>query len=320
MSANSKPKPVVSVCLTTYKHEAFIAKAIESVLMQESDFEVEIVIGDDASPDGTRAVAQDYAWRYPTQIRLLPAEHNMGMSRNYVRTLKACAGTYIALLEGDDYWIDPHKLRDQAAILEHDPSAVLCFAGCTEVDEHGHALGDNFVPPNYQRDLTHLLIAREYCPPTLTVLFRNHLLSDFPASFLTVLNLDYFLFTMLTLHGRALYLPRVVAHYRRHDGGVWSSLNQEQQMRKNLNTKQVMLNYFEGDTHSAIMVGTNWYYVQLLSHFWEQGRIADFWKLYADFTRFSLKHLNKELPAFTLQLLTKRLPPSVISSLGKAVV
>ena len=96
----------VSVCMITYNHERFIAQAIESVLMQETDFRVELVIGEDCSTDGTRAIVREFGERFPERIRLLLPEHNLGMMPNFVATLSACRGQYVALLEGDDYWTD----------------------------------------------------------------------------------------------------------------------------------------------------------------------------------------------------------------------
>ena len=120
MSATS-PDPAdvkVSVAMITYNHERFIAQAIESVLMQQTDFAVELVIGEDCSTDGTRAIVRDYGERYPERIRLLLPEHNLGMMPNFVATLKACRGQYVASVEGDDYWTDPHKLQKQVDFLE----------------------------------------------------------------------------------------------------------------------------------------------------------------------------------------------------------
>jgi glycosyltransferase involved in cell wall biosynthesis len=123
------PKDVrASVAMMTYNHECYIAQAIESVLMQETDFPVELVIGEDFSTDGTRAIVQEYADRYPGRIRLLLPERNQGMNANFEATLTACRGRYVALLEGDDYWTDPHKLQKQVDLLEAHPECSMAVA------------------------------------------------------------------------------------------------------------------------------------------------------------------------------------------------
>ena len=104
----------VSVCMITYNHERFIAQAVESALMQETDFDYEIVIGEDCSTDGTRQVLLDLHDRHPDRIRLLLREKNIGASHNFVGTLEACRGEYVAFLDGDDYWTCPNKLQKQA--------------------------------------------------------------------------------------------------------------------------------------------------------------------------------------------------------------
>ena len=93
---------MVSVCMITYNHEAYIAQAIEGVLMQQTDFPIELVIGEDCSTDRTRAICLEYQQRHPGIIRLALRERNIGMMPNFVQTLQACEGKYIALCEGDD--------------------------------------------------------------------------------------------------------------------------------------------------------------------------------------------------------------------------
>src|SRR5690349_16516557 len=108
----------VSVCMVTYNHEKFIEKAIEGVLMQETDFDVELVIGEDFSTDQTRSIIEKYQQKYPGKIIIAPSEHNLGMMKNFVNTLNTCTGEYIALCEGDDFWTDPTKLQRQVEFME----------------------------------------------------------------------------------------------------------------------------------------------------------------------------------------------------------
>ena len=119
-------RPKLSVVMITYRHEAYIAKAIESVLIQNVDFPVELVIGEDCSPDGTRAIVRHYADKYPAVIRPLLPQNNVGMMNNFIATLEATRGEYVALLEGDDYWTDPEKLSKQVTYLEENPPCALC--------------------------------------------------------------------------------------------------------------------------------------------------------------------------------------------------
>lgn len=120
-------RPLVSVCIITYNHELFISKAIEGVLIQKSDFTFELVIGEDCSTDSTMKICEEYAQSQPEVIRLLPSKSNLGIVPNFIRTLQACTGKYIAICEGDDFWTDPYKLQGQISFLEKNPDyAMVC--------------------------------------------------------------------------------------------------------------------------------------------------------------------------------------------------
>ena len=123
--------PLVSVHMITYNHEKFISQAIEGVLNQKCDFNIQLVIGEDCSTDQTRRICDEYAAKHPGKIKLLPSLQNFGMIKNGLRTLEACTGNYIAHCEGDDYWIDPYKLQKQVSFLEANPEYVLSH---TELD------------------------------------------------------------------------------------------------------------------------------------------------------------------------------------------
>ena len=117
MIAN-KQTPLVSIHCLAYNHKNYIAQAIESFLMQKTNFDYEIIIGEDCSTDGTREIVFDYAKKYPDLIRLVTSDENVGMNENALRTKLAAKGKYIAYCEGDDYWIDPLKLQKQIDFLE----------------------------------------------------------------------------------------------------------------------------------------------------------------------------------------------------------
>jgi glycosyltransferase involved in cell wall biosynthesis len=119
--------PLLSVLIIAYNHEAYIEQTLESVVTQETDFPFEIVIGDDASTDKTRALCAVYAEKYPHLINLLPTPKNLGVVPNYIRTLEACRGKYVAHLDGDDYWTDPKKLQKQVEKLKKDPNLTISY-------------------------------------------------------------------------------------------------------------------------------------------------------------------------------------------------
>lgn len=112
--------------MIAYNVEKYIVEAIESVLAQEVNFSYELLIGEDCSKDSTRQIALEYEQKYRGRIRVLQHEKNLGLTPNCVATHNACRGKYIALLDSDDYWTNPHKLQMQIDFLEQYPE----YAGC----------------------------------------------------------------------------------------------------------------------------------------------------------------------------------------------
>lgn len=116
---------MVSVIVATYNQRATIARALDGVLAQAGvDFEV--IIGDDCSSDGTTLICRDYARRHPGKVRLIERQQNVGVQANYYDCMRQARGEYIADCAGDDEWVDPDKLRMQAALLDANPSMTLC--------------------------------------------------------------------------------------------------------------------------------------------------------------------------------------------------
>jgi glycosyltransferase involved in cell wall biosynthesis len=120
-------KPIVSVCCTTYNHEPYIAEAIDSFLMQETDFPFEILIRDDCSTDKTAEIVKEYADKYPQLIKPIYEKENTFSKgvRAMPQLYKIAKGKYIALCEGDDYWIDPLKLQKQVGFLEENDDVSI---------------------------------------------------------------------------------------------------------------------------------------------------------------------------------------------------
>jgi len=133
---NDSERPLVSVSVITYNHERSIARAIESVLAQEVDFEYEIIIAEDCSTDRTREIVKEYAERYPEIIKLLLQEHNVGMKGNSDALRRACRGIYRSHIEGDDVWCDRGKLKRQIEFLENNPDYIAIGGAFDCYDEN----------------------------------------------------------------------------------------------------------------------------------------------------------------------------------------
>lgn len=128
---------MLSVIMTTYNHERYIAQAIESVLRQQTSFRIEIVIGEDCSTDRTLNIALDYQAQYPEAIHIVRSDRNVGWRENYRRTIEAARGKYIAMLDGDDYFTHRKKLQMQVEMLEADEGMGMCYTRSERIDESG---------------------------------------------------------------------------------------------------------------------------------------------------------------------------------------
>lgn len=129
-----EPRPKVSVLITTYNQADTLPTALDSILAQKTDFEIEICLSDDCSTDSTPTVCERYAARYPEIIKYHRNSHNLGARDNYFTTMMRCRGKYIADLAGDDYWTRTDKLARQVAILDSDPDIVLTHTDWRYVD------------------------------------------------------------------------------------------------------------------------------------------------------------------------------------------
>lgn len=214
--------PLVSVCMITYKHESFIAQAIEGVLMQKTNFSIELIIGEDCGPDNTRDICSGYAEKYPNIIKLNFLDNNVGAQNNFVNTISLCTGRYIAICEGDDYWTDPYKLQKQVNFMEEHPEYSLC-AHNAEVLWYDKEFRTRPTFSKFEFS-TSDLINEDWAFMTATILLKRSGLV-LPEWYRSINNGDYGLQLLLSLNGAVGYMPDTMSVYRRHYGGITSTFN-----------------------------------------------------------------------------------------------
>ena len=246
MVAESRPK--VSVCMITYNHEDYVEQAIEGVLTQTTNFPVELVIGEDASPDATAMKIQKFGDSSSVKIRARFNSDNLGMINNFVRTISECKGEYIALLEGDDFWTDPLKLQRQVDFLEFNRDFAMCFHPVDVLRN------DKIEPDALTLDAPEVsdikVLALGNFMHTCSVVFRAGLFEKFPPSYFASSVGDYFLHMLNAQYGLIKRLPQTMGVYRIHDGGVWSS--QVGIDLKILNYLEAMIGCFEPEVDQLL--------------------------------------------------------------------
>lgn len=223
---------LISVCMLTYNHENYISQAIEAVLKQQGNFNLELIIAEDCSTDKTRLICEEYAAQYPGIIRLLAAEANMGVSKNFMRALKACNGKYIALCEGDDYWTDVQKSQQQLIILEKEKNISMVSANADYLFENAVNNVNTSVTNKFNGFVYYGLdgLVDSWKCQTLTVMFRKEYL-DFEKLNCYAKLYDTMLFYELLQKGSGYYLGKTVGVYRHHPGGYWHGKNETQKKK-----------------------------------------------------------------------------------------
>jgi len=236
----------LSVCLITYNHERFITQALESALAQKTNFEFEIVGGEDCSADHTRQILIEYQQRYPNQIRLVPPEKNLGVNRNFARTLRACRGQYIALLEGDDYWTSPTKLQEQVNFLDSREECAICFHAVRVFHEDGNE-APRISPRFGHKKISTIedLLGLGNFIPTCAAVFRNGLIKEFPEWFYTLRIADFSVHVLNAQYGKIGYINKVMGAYRIHSGGTFSAANTSGNAREVVRTYDYLNSYLD---------------------------------------------------------------------------
>jgi glycosyltransferase involved in cell wall biosynthesis len=129
--------PKVSVCVITYNQEKYIRQCLQSIVDQETDFDFEIIVGEDCSTDGTKAIVQEFAERYPEVVKPIYQSKNIdGGVHNFLSVHAAATGEYIAHVDGDDYCL-PGKLQSQVKVLDGDINCNIVFHRMLEMQISG---------------------------------------------------------------------------------------------------------------------------------------------------------------------------------------
>jgi hypothetical protein len=246
-------RPLLSVEMITYNHDAYIAQAIEGVLQQKTSFPFELVIGEDCSTDRTRPIARDYQRRYPDIVRVITSDRNVGMIENGRRTFRACTGEYVAFCEGDDYWHRDDKLQLQVDYLERHPSCALV---CSDYDVLYESTGQRTrdwnqkcgLDPSGIRDPKYILRGTPSSGIlTCTVVGRRSLLAQAREANADLLErglqpcADTPLWTHMSRLGEIGYIAESLATYRERVESITHSRSKTKILRTSIAIKEQML-------------------------------------------------------------------------------
>jgi len=227
-----------NVLLITYNHEKYIAQALESILMQETDFDFNIVVADDKSTDYTVDIIKKYEKKTPISFRYIAAEENLGTTKNYGRAFAQCDAEYVAILEGDDFWTTPKRLQRHVDFLDEHRECVMClnrfylFNSNTAIYQLP-ALGlcsDGWALYTSQDIIRDNRIVGNFSACT----YRTSELRQLPPKLFEGVAYEYTVNIVLGLHGFIGALSAAMNAYRIHDSGVWSALSEKERLTQML--------------------------------------------------------------------------------------
>jgi len=235
-----------SVCIIAYNVEAFIAQALDTALAQQTNFDFEVVVGEDGSQDSTREIIAGYYGRYPNLIRPILREKRLGTVGNFAATVLACRGRYIAMLDGDDFWNSPRKLQIQADFLDAHPECSGCYHNAYILNEENPALSrlHHSRPQKPFLYLHDLVRGNPVCSGSMV--FRAGLIKDFPGWYYGMHVQDWPLYVLNAHFGPVGYIDEVLSTYRIHRMGYWNRHDRVDVLNRDISAAQTMnagLNY-----------------------------------------------------------------------------
>lgn len=239
--------PTVSVAMITYNHEKYIEEAINSVLMQQCDFEVELVITNDKSTDTTDAIIRRILNNHKNAswIKYISREDNLGMMGNYIQTFTETSGKYIAICEGDDFWTDPLKLQRQVDFFKENPETSFVFHAASFLLNSGEIGSFN---GNVNLTKTGIISTATFLENesntyvSASSMLRSDVVSNMPEWFKNAFVGDYPIMFLALEKGKIGYLKENMATYRIASEGSWSNSNLSYNKRLSLFKKKIELN------------------------------------------------------------------------------
>lgn len=251
----------VSVLVISYNQENYIRQCLESIISQKTDFQFEIVIGDDASKDSTAYIINEYALQFPELIKPILRENNIGMNYNFLDVLANCSGEYIALCEGDDYWTDATKLQTQVEFMDVHSDAAVSFHNVSVHYENNDFPDHNFYSdkPIYPNNIKPPKVFSEFEDiitgnfiQTCSAMFRRNLINEFPSWFATLPAGDWVIHILNAQYGKLAYIELNMATYRVHSAGVWSGTPDITKIERTCDILNLLNGHFNNSHQEAI--------------------------------------------------------------------
>ena len=283
---------MVSIICNVYNHEKYVREALESFVMQKTNFNYEVLVHDDASTDHSADIIREYEKQYPEIIKPIYqtvnqySKINMSITRTY--QVPRVKGKYIAFCEGDDFWNDPYKLQKQFDEMEAHPEIDMCAHAAYEIS--GNKLVKKIMPSTVKTilDTKSVILGDGGFFATNSLFYRTSIYKEVP-EFHRVFNVDYSLQILGSLRGGVLYLPDLMSTHRVGVPGSWTERvkkDKKVDMRhseRKIQSLRLLDKYTNGKYHDAIMqkvadVGIRYLKIQHRYHDIRHGEYSEYYK------------------------------------------
>lgn len=233
---------LVTISCITYNHEKFIGQAIESFLMQKTNFKFEVIIHDDASTDKTQEIIKKYEKKYPNIIKPIYQKENQYSQGKKISLIinEKIKGKYVALCEGDDYWTDPYKLQKQVEYMEKNPDCGMCFHTVDEYDEKKKKIIGQVKPYNSDKIVLteEIIMGDGGFLGTNSIMYRAENMREFPKFYLECSVGDYPIQILHSTKKYAYFMTESMSAWRVNIGNSWTDKNldniKQKELRKDL--------------------------------------------------------------------------------------
>ncbi len=226
----------ISVLLVTYNHENHIRQALDALFGQVIDEPIELIIADDASSDNTLAIIKTYEEKDNRfSFKYLDNVKNLGITKNYQRGFSACTGQYVAVLEGDDYWVSPFKLQRQVDFLDTHWECELCTVNYFVFEEERlHLYARTNMGTGYRLISARDLIADNLVGNFSTCLYRKSALTALPEQLFEICSYDWIVNICVANSSWIGFLEEPMSVYRCHSNGAWTQISHLEKLNAQL--------------------------------------------------------------------------------------
>lgn len=239
----------MSVLVTSYMHERYIARALDGVLAQNDAVAWELIVGDDGSTDASPAIISEYVSRYPERVQAFLPERNLGQEGAvlFSELLRRARGEFIVGLDGDDHWTSPVKLQRQVEHLDANPGCSLCFHNVLWVHEDGSRPPTPYNSSEQPPRIGLYELIAENPVASCSAVFRRSAIDPLPESFFVQPWGDWLLNVAAARRGSVDYLAEVMAVHLTHPAGMWSRVSWSQALRGITDCQEAMRTMIPAD-------------------------------------------------------------------------